>query len=84
MRKSATFSKNFLSLIECLITLKCEGQELEGSDVETFPLLVLVSLHSMKVESGLILAAVTPLRTKDVKAKEEQLELFCTKIDGFW
>ena len=31
----------------------------------------------MEVDSGLILVAVTPLRTKDVEAKEEQLELFC-------
>ena len=64
--------------IACLITPKREGQELGSSDVETFPLLVLVSLESIKVKSGLILIVVTPLRTKDVEAKEEQLELFCT------
>ena len=49
---------------------------------QTFQLLVLVILESMEVKSELILVAVTPLRTKE--AKEEQLELFCTKINGFW
>ena len=43
----------------------CEGQEFGYFDVETFPLLVLVSLESMKVESGLILVAVTPFRIKE-------------------
>ena len=78
------FAKFFLSLIDCLITSKCEGQELGSFAVETLPLLVLVSLESMEVKSGLILVAVTPFRNKDVEAKEEQLELFCTEIDGFW
>ena len=32
----------------------------------------------------LILVVVTLLRTKDVVANEEQLELFCTDIDVFW
>ena len=78
------FAKIFLSLIDCLITSKCEGQELGSFAVETLPLLVLVSLESMEVKSGLILVAVTPFRNKDVEAKEEQLELFCTEIDAFW
>ena len=73
--------KYFIS--DCLITLKPEVQELGGFDVETFLLLVLVSLENKEVESGLRLVAVTPLRTKDIEAKEEQLELFCTEIDGF-
>ena len=71
-------------LIDYLITPKHEGQELGGFDVETFPLCVLVSLESMEVKSGLILVAVTPLGTKDIEAKEEKLELFCSKIDEFW
>ena len=75
------FCKNFLSLTDCLIA--------PNFDVETFLLLVLVSLESKGVELGLRLEAVsllrvTPLRTKDVEAKEEQLELFCTEIHGFW
>ena len=41
-------------------------------------------LESMEAEWGLILVAVTPLRTKDVEAKEEQLELLCIESDGFW
>ena len=55
-----------------------------GFDVETFRLLVLLGLESMEVESGLTLVVVRPQRTKDVAAKEEQLILFCTKIDVFW
>ena len=46
-----------------------------GSDVDTFPLLVSVSLESIAVESRLILVVVTPQRIKNVKAKVEQLEL---------
>ena len=57
--------------------------ELGDFDIETFHLLVLVSLESTRVKSGLRLVAATPLRTKDVEAREEQLELFCTKIDGW-
>ena len=79
--KSATFCKNFLSLIDCLITPKHEVPELGDFDIGTFLLLVLVSLESMEVELELILVVVTPLRTKDVEAKEEQLELFCTETD---
>ena len=45
---------------------------------------MLISLESTIIESGLRLVVVTPLRTKDVEAKEEQLGLFCTEIDGFW
>ena len=41
-------------------------------------------MESREVELQLRLVAVTPLRTKDVEAKEEQLELFCSEIDGFW
>ena len=40
--------------------------------VEIFLLLVLVVLESTEDESGLILVVVTPLRTKDIEAKEEQ------------
>ena len=67
------------SLIDCLLTPKPEGQELEGFDVETFPLLVILSLES---RIGLIQVAVTPLRSKDVEIKAGQLELFCTEVDG--
>ena len=48
------------------------------------PLLVLVSFESTEVESGQILVIITLLRTKDVEAKEEQLELLCTETDRFW
>ena len=53
-------------------------QEFGGFDVETFPLLVLVSLESMEFESGLRLVDATPLRSKDIEAKEEKLELRLT------
>ena len=53
-------------------------------DVETFLLLVLESLESTGVKLEPILVVVTPLRTKDIEVKEEQLELFCTEIDLFW
>ena len=76
--------QNFLSLIDCLITPKHEVPETGNFDVGTFLLLVLVSLESTEVESEQILEVVTPLRTKDVEAKGEQLELFCTQIDIFW
>ena len=49
----------FLSLIDCLIIPKPEGQELGGFDVGTFQLLVLVSLESMEVKWEQILVAVT-------------------------
>ena len=67
----------------CLITPKREGQELGGFDVETFPLLVFVSFESKAVESGLIQVAVTPLRTKDVEAKEEQLDYSAPRLTDF-
>ena len=57
--------------------------ELGDFNVEIFLLLVLVSLGNTEVESELILVVVTPLRTKDNEAKEEQLDLFCTKTDIF-
>ena len=38
----------------------------------------------ISLESELILVVVTPLKTKDIEAKEKQLELFCTEIDIFW
>ena len=80
------FCKNFLSLIDCLITPNSEVQELGDFDVqvESFCLLVLVSLESTKVESGLRLVVVTPLRTKDIEAKEKQIRSICIQIDGFW
>ena len=56
----------------------------ENFDIETFPLLVLVSLESTEVKLGLRLVVVIPLRTMDVETKEEQLELFYTKTDEFW
>ena len=46
MIKSATFYENFLFLIDCLMTPKCEMTELGDFDVGTFLLLVLVSLES--------------------------------------
>ena len=55
--------------------------EFGDSDVETFLLLVSVSLESTEDDSWLRLEAVTPLRTMALKAKEEQLEQFCTEID---
>ena len=58
--------------------------ELGDFDVGIFLLLVLVSLESTEVESKLILVVLTPLRTKDNVAKEEQLELFCIQNDIFW
>ena len=50
-------------------------------DVGIFLMPVFISLESMEVELELIQVVVAPLRTKDDEAKEEQLELFCTKID---
>ena len=41
-------------------------------DVETFLSLVLVVLERAEDELELILVVVTPLRTKDIEAKEEQ------------
>ena len=70
--KSATFCENFLSLIECLITPKHEVSEMGDFDIGIFLLLVLVILEGTEDNSELILVVVTPLRTKDVEAKEEQ------------
>ena len=66
------FCENFLSLIDCLITPKHEVPEMEYFDVQIFLLLVLVILESTEDKSGLILVVITPLRTKDIEAKEEQ------------
>ena len=41
-------------------------------DAETFPLLVLAVLERAEDEMELILIVVTPLKTTDVGAKEEQ------------
>ena len=49
------FCEKFLSQIDCFIIPKGEVGRLGGFDVETFPLLVLISLESMEVESGLTL-----------------------------
>ena len=65
------FCKNFLSLIDCLITPKHEGQLLGDFDVETFLLLVSVVLERVEDELELKLVVVVPLRTMVVGAKEE-------------
>ena len=64
------FAKKFLSLTDCLITPMHEGSELEGFDVETFLLLVLIDLDREEDELELIQAVVVPLRTMLVVAKE--------------
>ena len=68
------FAKFFVSLIDCLITPKCEERVMGDLDVETVPLVVSVPviLERAEDELELILVVVTPLRTKDVEAKEEQ------------
>ena len=58
-----------------------EVSEMGDFDVGIFLLLVLVALEGMAEESRLILVVVTPFRTKDVEAKQEQYELFSTEID---
>ena len=58
--------------IDCLITPKHEVPELRDFDVGIFLLLVLVNLESTEVELELMLEVVTPLRTKDDEAKEQQ------------
>ena len=50
--KSATFCEKFLSLIDCLITPKHEVQELGDFDVETVPLLALVSFGKHGAETS--------------------------------
>ena len=65
------FAKSF-SLINCLITPKREVPEMGDFDNGIFVLLVLVILEITEDESGLIIVVVTPLRTKDFEAKEEQ------------
>ena len=54
-----------------MITPKHEVPELGYFD-GTFVLLVLIRLESKEVKLELILVVVTPLRNKDVEAKEEQ------------
>ena len=62
------FAKTF-SLTDCLITPKRVMEEL---DVETSLLLVLAVLVRAEDELEPILIVVTPLKTTDVGAKEEQ------------
>ena len=65
------FCENFLSLIDYLITPKREERVMGDLDVETFLLIAPVVLERVdKLE--LILIVETPLRTTDIKAKEEQ------------
>ena len=66
------FCEIFLSLIDCLITPKSEDSVMGDLDVETFPLIVSIVLERAEDKLELILVIVTPLRTKDVEAKEEQ------------
>ena len=67
------FCKNFLSLIDCLITPKCERRIMGDLDVETFLLLVLQVLERVEDDLELILIVVISLRIKNVEAKEEQI-----------
>ena len=67
-----------------LLTPKREGLVLGDFDVETSLLFVLVVFERAEDELELKLAAVVPLRTMVVGAKEELLELFCTEIDLVW
>ena len=66
------FCKNFLSLIDCLITPKREEKVMGDLDVQIFVFIVSVVFERVEDKLELILIVVTPLRTKDIQAKEEQ------------
>ena len=66
------FCKNFLSLIDCLITPKREEKVMGDLDVQIFLFIVSVVFERVEDKLELILIVVTPLRTKDIQAKEEQ------------
>ena len=60
------------TLIDCLITPKREERVMGDFDVETFLLIVSIVLERAEGELELILIVVTPLRTMDIGAKEDQ------------
>ena len=65
------FAKNFLSLIDCLITPKHEGRELGGFDEQIFLWTESRVLELVADESGLTLRVGEVLRTTVVVARTE-------------
>ena len=65
------FAKNFLSLIDCLISLKREGRELGGFDERIFLWIESRVLELVADESGLTLRVEEVLRTTVVVARTE-------------
>ena len=84
LRQNLQWFEKSLSLIDCLITLKCEGRVVGDFDVGIFLLLVSGVLETVEEELELTLITVGPLRTTVVEATEEQPELLCTEIDVSW
>ena len=65
------FCENFLSLIDCLITPKCESRVMGDLGAETFILLVSVVLERAEDKLELKIVVVVPLRTILLGTKEE-------------